>query len=334
MTVLFAGGEQDAFQWPSTQPASSNWSTSSSLFDSNYCSGAMTLSGTNMNAQANLAATGQAEIWVHMQEYFTTTNSGSSIAFITIENISGTGVLRLYQSSSTQRKLQYWSGSAWTDIGSAFTMTTGSLVNIDIHCKIDATAGLFELYVNSTLIASISGNTSFFSGTEASSVIVGPTHSTNSNNEGWSQLLVADVDTRSMKVATIRPNGAGTTQQWAGSYTDIDDVGYYNDSDYITSGTAAQISTFTLTDLSTTAQALDPIAVVVTGRARKGTTGPQNLQLGLYTGGADYWAANEPSLGTTFGNLTPRVWDQNPNTSAAWTVSDIQALEAGVQSIT
>lgn len=334
MTILAGGGEQDAFTWPSTQPGSANWTTSGSLYDSNYCAGGMMLSGTTMNARSTLVTSGQLDIWVHLQEYYTTTNAGSSVPFITLYTSGGTGVLRLYQSSSTARVLQYWSGSAWTTIGSSFSMTTGALANIDIHCKIDASAGIMELYVDSVLKASLSGATSFFGGSSVSYIEMSPTHSTNSNNQAWSQFICADVDTRSMKLATIRPNAAGATSQWSGTYTDIDDVGYYTDSDYITSGTANQVSTFGLTDLSTAAQALDPLGVIVTGRARKGTTGPQNLQLGVHSGSTDYFAANEPSLGSSFGNLTPRIWDQNPDTSAAWTVSEIQSLQAGVKSIT
>ncbi len=334
MTVFAGGGEHDAFSWPSTQPSSSNWSTSAGLYDSDYCSGAITLSGTTMYARAVLSSAAQTEVWVHFQEYFSTTNASTNVPLVTLYNGSDVGVLRVYQVSSTSRKLQYWNGSAWTDIGSAYTQTSGSRVSFDIYCKIDASAGEFSLYVDSVLKASTTGNTVGYVGSEVTYVEMAPTHSTNSANQGFSQFIAASVDTRLMKLATIRPNASGATSSWAGTYQDVDDVGYYDDSNYISSGSANQVSTYGLSDLSTAAQALSPQAVIVTGRARKGTTGPQNVQLALHTGGSDYTASNEPSLGSSFGNLTPRIWGTNPNTSAAWTVSDVQNLEAGVKSIT
>lgn len=334
MTILAGGGEHEAFSWPSTQPASSNWSTTTALYDSNYCSGAITLSGTTMYANLELATTGQSEVWVHFQEYYSTTNAGSNVPLVTLFNASDVGVLRLYQVSSSSRKLQYWNGTAWTDIGSAYTQTSGARVSIDIHCKIDDTVGIFELYVDSVLKASMTGDTNVFTGSEVSYVQFAPTHSTNTANQGFSQAIVATEDTRLMKLATLRPNGAGSTSSWGGAYTDVDDVGYNDDSDYITSDTADQVSTFATTDLSLTAQTLTPVGLIVSGRARRGTSGPQNIQLGLHTGGSDYFGTAEPSLGTSFNNLSQRIWDQNPNTTADWTVSDLLSLEIGVKSNT
>lgn len=333
MTILAAGGEHDAFSWPSTQPTSSNFSTSGSLFDSNFCSGAITLSGTTMFARSVLATAAQTDVWVHFQEYFSTTNASNNVPLATLYNASDVGVLRVYQVSSTSRKLQYWNGSAWTDIGSAYTQTSGSRVTIDIHCKINDSGGEFSLYVDTVLKATMTGDTNVFSGSEVSYVEMAPTHSANATNQGWSQFIVSTDDTRQMRLATLRPDGAGATSDWAGTYADVDDVGFYTDSDYLTSNTANQVDTLTLTNLSTLAQTLEPLAVVVTGRARRGTSGPQNVQLGLHVGSTDYFAANEPSLGSSFNNLTQRIWDQNPDTTADWTVSDIQSLQAGVKSI-
>lgn len=334
MTILAAGGEHIAFVWPSTQPTSANWSTTAALFDSAYCSGAIVQSGTSMIARAPFASTNQSEVWVHLQEFYTTTNGSSAVPFITLYNASGQGVLRLYQSSLTVRRLQYWNGTAWTDIGSTFSMTSGARASIDIYCKIADSGGEFSIYVDSVLKATLTGDTNLFSGSEVSYVEISPTHSTNSANQGWSQLICSTTDTRLMKLSTLRPSGAGSSSDWAGAYTDVDDVGFANDADYITSGTANQISTFALSDLSTEAQALTPLAIVATGRGRRGSTGPQNVQLAIRTGGTVYAAANDPNIGASFGNFTQRVWDVNPNTSAAWTLSDVQALEAGVKSIT
>jgi hypothetical protein len=69
----------------------------------------------------------------------------------------------------------------------------------------------------------------------------------------------------------------------------------------------------------------------VQARSKKeGSATPQNLKLAVRTASTDYLSANN-ALQTSYAELR-NIWQLNPNTSAAWEVSDVNGLEAGIKS--
>lgn len=332
MSILFGGGEFDAFLITGT-----NWAFSTSngttWYDSNYSRGAMY--GVHSDWLTPNFDTDYAEAWAHVRMY-PDGNVFSATDIIEFRNVSNQGVLRLRLSSSLTLQLQYWNGATWTNIGATYVYAADAVYVFDVHCKIANTGGLFEFYVNGVLHSSISGDTDVFIG----SAIRNCKFNTLSNVNGgvntcyMSEIIVCTDDTRSMRLATLAPNGAGTIDQWVGAYTDVNEIGTYNDASYISSGTAAQVELFTLTDLSATAQTLDVVGVTLTGRGRRGATGPQNLQAALYTGGAQFNTGSLPNVGLSFATLQQGIWDLNPDTGLAWTIAEVLALEAGYESIT
>ena len=132
-------------------------------------------------------------------------------------------------------------------------------------------------------------------------------------------------------IAGIMPNGAGYSTQWtpsAGSnYACVDEVPP-SDADYVYTNTVGNVDTYALSDLPGTAVAVK--AVQVQARARKeGVATPQNLDLAVRTTGGDYFSADKV-LSTSFVSLS-HLWETNPGTAAAWTVSEVNAMEAGVK---
>lgn len=330
MTILFAGGEWDAFQAPS---GPNGVDTSTAFYDVDYASCAMQMT-TNADFFAELNPSAQTDVWVHF-EIYVRNNLSSNAVIWRLENASGQGILRgLRGSTATTAYMQYWNGSAWTTIGSAFTIANDTRVQWDIHARIADSGGIFEWYINSVLASSFSGDTNLFAGSTVSKIAFGGTFSGTNFSSLLSQVIVADVDTRAMKLATIRPNANGTTGDWTGTYADVDEVGSWSDADYISSGTANQVELFGMSNLSAQAQTLDPIAFVMTARGRKGASGPQNVQAAVRTGGTDYFSGNMTGVTTSFGNFGQIKWEVNPQTGVAWTVSEIQAIEAGFKSIT
>lgn len=325
MTILFAGGELDAFVQPNGSSLGVN--TSTSYYDPDFSSCAC-----NATESLPLVAplvTPISEMWAHA--VYRPENSSSTTVLLQVRSSNGQGVVRISSNNGTLQ-FQYWNGSSWTNIGASFSPS--GLNQVDVHVKIADSGGMFELYYNGILAASYTGDTNLFSGANCADFWMGSTWNNSSFPTRWSQVILTDTtDTRAMKLATIRPNGAGTTDQWTGSYTDVDEVGIFNDSDYISSGTPNQVELFTMTDLSPTAQTLDVLAFVMTGRARRGAAGPQNLQAAVRTSGTDYFSGNLPALSPAFNSLTPTIWELNPATSAPWSISDIQGIEAGFKSI-
>jgi hypothetical protein len=131
-------------------------------------------------------------------------------------------------------------------------------------------------------------------------------------------------------VLGLSPSGAGNAAQWdpsAGSnYACVDEVPP-SDTDYVSTNINDEIDTYAISDLPSVVSVK---AVQVLARARKeGVSTPQNIALVLRTGSTDY-PSEDQALNTTFmGHI--KLWEQNPNTAAAWTESGVNGIEAGVK---
>lgn len=337
MAILFAGGELESFV---VTGSVNNVGTGSSLYDNNFARCAIRSNGSAGSGNSTYAdlRADYLEGWAHYELHTGNTRVNNYVTWMLATNTSQ-GVFRIRltgTSTPVPFAVEYWNGSSWVSWGTFQLAANNVIYQLDIHWNIADVGGVLEVFVNGAQVFVQTGDTLQFVGATGRRVYFSSLdNSANANSGAFSQCLVTsgNQDTRSMKVATLGPNAAGATTQWSGTFADVDEVGNWNDADYIFSGTTNQVSTFNLADLSATAATLDPLAVVTGGRARKGTGGPQNIQHAIRTGGVDYFSANDPTLGTSFGTMVQGIWELNPGTGLPWTVSDINALQAGFKSI-
>lgn len=327
MSVLFAGSENEAFALDTTFTTYPDPVTSASHIDTDFARAGVDLNyGAPVFAAVDLG--GITEVWVHWR-YGNTNGDDDNTDFFQIMDASQQGIVRLYSNSDGSWYFQYYNGSTWVDIGSTVRASANS--THDIHCKIDGSTGEFAWYQNGTEIASTTGDTDHFSATI--SYLWWDTYDIFAAAY-MSEVICTDTEnTVGMRLATIAPDGAGSNSDWTGAYTDIDESSV-NDADFISSGTANEVSTYSMGNLSTAAAALSPVALVESSRALIGASGPQNLQHVVRTGGTDYNGSSVSGLTTSFKNGFQTVWDVNPDTAAEWSTSEINALELGVESIT
>lgn len=326
MTILWGGSEVEAFDSSALAAL-----TGAGDRDADFARAAISINTGTLQRCNKVAFGSIAEAWFHYrwggQNTGSETNARTLIQFTTS---GGQGILRYQQVGSGDKRLQYWSGSAWTDIGASTNPTTANGRTFDMQCKIDGTTGSFLLYIDGVLGPTLTGNTNFFS---ASIDSVSVASWGNTNQRAFSEAIVSTTDSRGMRLATIFPNGSGATSDWTGTFADIDET-TINDADFISSGTANQVSTFAVAALSATAAALSPVALIGSARVRNAVTGPQNDQLAVRTGGANFFSSNLPSIGTSFVNGYQYVWGLNPNTGLDWTTTELSAIEIGDKSIT
>jgi len=72
-------------------------------------------------------------------------------------------------------------------------------------------------------------------------------------------------------------------------------------------------------------------SVTVYARFRSLDPVSNTFQIGVRSGGTDYWSSNKDTVNVSTYVLFSEVWATNPNTSSAWTVSNLDALQVGVQ---
>jgi hypothetical protein len=225
------------------------------------------------------------------------------------------------------------SGTVTTLSTSVGAMPNGACTRLDVFVNY-GTSGEVSVYAGGLLVASYSGNVVTNSATGLDSVLLKAYSGySGSGSCYWSEVAAADADTRAISgIMTLVPTGAGNSSSWSGSYGNINET--VLDSNNINSGTANQVSQFTITPTGTIASGSAVGAVVVSARGHIGSSGPQNLQASVRTSSTDYFSSNLPVAAAY--KALQAYWLTNPNTSAAWSAADLNAggFNIGVKSIT
>jgi hypothetical protein len=131
-------------------------------------------------------------------------------------------------------------------------------------------------------------------------------------------------------VTWLLPNGAGTTTQFTpdsgSNYLRVSDTTPDGDTSYVDSSTVGVTDTYTLADISSSVSSIKSLAVVHLGR--KTDTGSRAIQAVIRTQTTNYVHPNAIYLSDNYSySFSP--YGSNPNTAVAWSVPDVNALEAG-----
>lgn len=286
-----------------------------------------------MNLQGNDAGhtellTPMTELWQTVYFYPASTSSGGQ----SIIKFTGTGIdlLRLKQNGlSNNFDFDYWNGTSWVNIATGVSLPAGILVRLDFHIKMDNVSGVFELYVNTALNSSFSGDTILTAATAIDSVTF-RTSTTGVTTQVFSAFIVADEDTRAIIYSQTAINGAGTNTDWAGDNTAIDETGV-NDLDFISSATPGDIETVAFGNLAAEfATGHDVVGVGVTARAAKGAAGPGFVKP-VVRSGATIGEGTSQALDLSWAPKQ-HFFPLNPATGLAWTPGEVDAAEIGVKS--
>lgn len=332
MTVRFAGGELSAFI-PSDSTVTEG--TTSSRFNPGFAR-AFIFCDKNSNYCEGDPGVVLTSPWLHMDLSLRNGTAIGGGAFMRWVWLDGSGVERIritYAYSTKAFTLQYDIGAGWVTAGSPITLEImdPTIQTIDLNAVVNSATGSLTLYIGGTERIS--------SGTIDLTAITGLRkiryYGVEIGGLGWatypSQVIIADGPTIGWRLMTLYPSGAGADSAWTGTSTEVDET-INNDADFINSATANQVETFVLTSVgSMTGYA--PRAVIVAARAKRGTTGPQNLRFIVRSGGANHDNGADIGLGLGY-EAKQAVFENDPATGAEWTLSALATLQAGVKSIT
>ena len=251
-------------------------------------------------------------------------------------------LFKIYSGSTCLGSLYY---SSTTGLFSAYKgdlatwLATGTIpinalewCHIQIYYLPHATTGTFQVKVNGVLDINYSGSTSPSTVNINKFSLYCPGGSASFY---WDNVVVDDAAwTGVSRIAILTPSGAGNSTQWdpsAGSnYACVDEVPY-SDTDYIYTNVVDEVDTYALSDLPSEAAVIK--CVQVAARARKeGSSTPQNIALAVRTTGGDAYSSDQALLTSYTTHMN--IWETNPGTASAWTVSEVNAMEAGVKSRT
>lgn len=133
------------------------------------------------------------------------------------------------------------------------------------------------------------------------------------------------------RIETLRPesdvSAAWTPNSGANNYSRVSDSVSDGDTTYVTSATATTRDRYGLTNLSDTPSSIAAVAAVMI--ARMTDAGPRTVRVGLHSGSADSWSAAQAMTSSYVARQV--VVEKDPATSAAWTPSGVNALQAQIE---
>jgi hypothetical protein len=269
---------------------------------------------------------------------------------------AGCGICALYDSGSIQVELALKSdltlvvtrGNNGTVLGtSSSALTLNTYYHIEWKVKIDPTVGTLELRINE--VAKIgpltSLNTRNTSNSFSNSIALGYSGSYNAGGFGnvdFDDIIIWDTVTTDAQgntdihdfigdyaIAVLMPTGVGNSSDFTAdsgtNYARVNETTPVTSS-YVESLTTGQIDTYSMSDLP--AGALTPKNVGIFHYIEKTDVGPKQAGAVLRTNSTNYINTNGIDLSNSF-QYVQRFWGTNPDTAAAWTVTQVNALEAG-----
>jgi hypothetical protein len=284
--------------------------------------------------------TATTDVWVHYVLYRANA-SGERIIWQLADGTNGdtNGCFRMRQTDATTMVLQYYTGGAWTDVGTITGCQADTLETYDVHINIGATETQYRVWRGGSSVLNTSTNNS----DEFSNVdrlhLADPSSSSPNTSSAQdtriSQVCVADEATVNWKVATLFPNADGTYSDWTGNYSNIDEFDYNPDTnDALKVTDANRKSTFDLSDVDASLSSYTVKDVWVGAHIQNNAASTvTDMQFVLRTNGSDF---NSSNVGITKDGQVYRKgynWAVNPDTGQPWTIAELNALEIGIQTV-
>lgn len=259
-------------------------------------------------------------------------NNSQILAFYDASNIlrlliTGTGTAGVY------KFLKADSAGSLTQLGSNFTIVDRGATaqnKFDLNI-VNAVSGSITVWIDGLQVFTYSGDTTTNGVSTIAYVRLGSTTNIGLSNgqDCWSEIIICDQDTRSLSLQTLAPVANGNTHNFNTGTPAAANVNEVTLSDATLDGStiAGQIDQYTIPAI--VAGSFGILAVGVSARMVKGSSGPSKVDLNVRSSGADYFSADQTlSLSwDTYANW----WNADPATSLPWA-----ALPAniGIKSVT
>lgn len=254
-------------------------------------------------------------------------------------------ILRLYDDSNNQvLRLRIMGDNSIQILDASnneLARTNGGLVDastwisLTLHIVIDSANGEVRLWTGETLVVEQTGiDTGSTAISEVQTLSQRIDFDSSSRRIAYEDFWIDDaVEHLDARIASLRPDANGTHQDWTRSDTAVDAYTLVNnqptndDSQYVSSDTDGDRSTFDVDAIPSDSQRLDVGGVMVWASAEKTDTEDRTLAMTTHIGGVDYDGPEE-DVATIDGFRN--LWEDSPDTGSAWTKSEVDSAEYGV----
>lgn len=311
-----------------SSPLSAN--TSTTYFRSQYARGALQVNGTSGSNKGNATFTPTEDVWLSGTCYtsgaFTNQNRFFGCTYSGLAGYNGIFVGAGPSATSTVSVYKYVSGAATTLQTSAGVLAAGiNRIVLRLTGISNLSALRIRVYVGDLVdpvvdwtgdarVAGMSSIDTFQLGSAYVSYYI-------------SECMATDEDPRAWGLKTLAVSGAGDANTMnSGTYLDVDEM-TANDLDRVIASASGQEIDLAVGNLPAGAYA---VAGVVSSMRVTDPDQTVPIAIGVRTGGTTYTDA--VTLPPTSWGLMQKIYNTNPDTSAAWTVSEVNNLQLAVKS--
>ena len=308
-----------------------------------YCiKGSSSLASSN-NWAKPFGFAAKTEVWVRFAIYWHgLTTVEVAIAKLTDSGATDTADLTFSGADGLLRARQGGT-STGTLLGASSTAMTQDAWHLVEwrHQMTSLTVGVTEVWLDGTRVINFSGDNTAGSQVNVVSLSIGQMNVVGLTNiySAFDDLVINDTNGTvnnarpgDGRIVLLTPSGAGSnTNQTRGGTDTGANYSQCNElppslTQYVYSATAATRDTYAMSDLPSGVGSINAAEVLVL--AQNSDTGAGSLGLTVVSGGTTNEGTAQ-SLGSTAGYIR-QLYETDPNTSAAWTVSGVNAMEAGV----
>lgn len=267
---------------------------------------------------------------------------GFAVNFSTLDARSG---FLVFESAGTTMCGLSLNASAGIDTGRHTSVTSKTVLTssanslivastwyyIEVEVVISDTVGRMTVWLDGVNIINPAANQDTRNGAPTTIDTIRFNLPTATGSADFDDLYMTDSASRlgERKVETIYPT-SDVAQGFARStgatnYTLVDEATVNGDTDYVQGSSVGDVDTYGLGNLSNSPTTID--AVQVSAFAEKTDAGSRSIALQVISGGTTS-TGSDYALGATYGKFE-RILETDPNTSAAWTASGVNALTGG-----
>lgn len=266
------------------------------------------------------------ETWFHFRHSMSNVGNGTQEEpiFEVIDQFGNVIVKLNYRNNGTTgyRLYSYVGGNTFTNTR-YFPNGAGRARTYDLRLQQTALNARIELYMNEILIEVQDYPISFFTIPERL-VLGGTTGGTAAGEWYYSEIIVADGDTRNSRLNLLRPQAVGAYGAWQGP------VSALSDDDPTTGMTTTQADQNQSTILTPYTGAQNISNVVQMTTSVRGINSPDRLRHLIRKNAVDY--LSDPFDLPFAKDLQVTDWQVNPATSLPWVAADLVGMEFGFRS--
>lgn len=269
------------------------------------------------------------DIWIHAIMY--PQANASTLRFLKLYGGSSVLLLGVRWNTGSVLEVAKWTGSAWSTL-----LTTpinkflaATRYRFDMHVKL-GNPGTISLYLDDLpVVADAALNIDFNPVVSINEMRLQSMAAVTSSVD-YSEVIIADYITIGSKIQSLAPDANGNYTAWTNDFTAIDEVS--GGTDTISTTVVGDRESWSVANATALAAGEAITGVGMSISAIRDASSPQNINMFTRIGATDYDAADR-TLAAANTNRQ-KLWELSPATTAAWTVTEINAAEWGVRART